>query len=177
MSRASALLVAALALAGCGKSAPVPRPEVPLPEPRAAAAEPDPSPAPTSAPEADAAAPLASAGADAAVVPDARLAPPELAPRNGPVVDDADAVARASRAADVALDRAYAEYVKKVKISASHGKTWVKAPTEVRGNAKSGWDVAFASHPPAGFEHDCLVHVSPKGEITVKHARASFSSD
>jgi len=86
-------------------------------------------------------------------------------------------VARATRAANVALQKAYAEFVKKAQVAPTHTGPWVKAPSEVRGNTKAGWDITFRHAPPAGFSHDAELHVAPKGEVTVKRARADFSPD
>jgi hypothetical protein len=98
--------------------------------------------------------------------------------RTGPVVDDTDAVARAFRPANAALDKAYAEFVKKTQVAPSHTGAWTRsAPSVVKGNAKVGWDVTFSSFPPAGFSHEAIVHVGPKGDVTVKKAVASFSPD
>lgn len=180
-------LSAGLVAAACGSPPAPPVPPVPLPEPRASAS--------TSAPEAPEAAEKAASAAEGkdagasvkdggssgdASSGDAGWAAPSDAGtlRTGPVVDDTDAVGRAFRPANAALDKAYAEFVKKAQVAPSHTGAWTRsAPSVVKGNAKVGWDVTFSSFPPAGFSHEAIVHVGPKGDATVKKAVASFSPD
>ena len=174
----SLVTLGALLVFACGKVATPSTPDVPMPEPRTVDASDEPQ-APPAAPvsppaEAGVAQGNADAGPSAPAPPETATSPTE---RTGPVLDDADAVARASRVANVALQKAYADFVKKNQIAPSHTGPWVKAASEVKGNTKTGWDVTFQSAPPAGFSHEAVVHVGPKGELTVKKARADFSSD
>ena len=170
MKLGAASLLALLVFA-CGKAATPSTPDVPMPEPRTVDASDEPQAPPA---EAGVAQGNADAGSSAPAPPETATSPTE---RTGPVLDDADAVARASRVANVALQKAYADFVKKNQIAPSHTGPWVKAASEVKGNTKTGWDVTFQSAPPAGFSHEAVVHVGPKGELTVKKARADFSSD
>lgn len=171
-----------LAVVACGKSAVPAVPEAKLPEPRTVDADvPEPP---------DAALPVDDAAASMALRPDAArvsvqdastdaavdAAPPP--PVTGPLRDEADAVARAARAADVALDKAYAAFVKRAQVAPSHTGSWAaNARREVKGSVTSGYVVTFDAHPPAGFEYTAVVQVGPRGEIAVKRAEASFSPD
>ncbi len=96
---------------------------------------------------------------------------------SGPVRDEADAVERAARAANVALDKAYALFVKKAQIAPTHTGAWTRGSMRHVTAKATGWEVTFASHPPAGFEHEAVIHVSPSGVLTVKKAVAQFSPD
>jgi hypothetical protein len=170
----------------CGSPPAPPVPPVALPEPRAASAatgtEVSEAPGPVVPPsfgkdDGKDAGPSAKDGGSLA---DAGWEAPSDAGtlRTGPVLDDTDAVARAFRPANAALDKAYAEFVKKAQVAPSHTGAWTRsAPSVVKGNSKVGWDVTFSSFPPAGFSHEALVHVGPKGDVTVKKAVASFSPD
>ncbi len=181
MKLGAASLLALLVFA-CGKAATPSTPDVPMPEPRTVDASDEPQAPPVApvSPPADAGVAQGNVDAGSSTGPgsgggsEAATSPVE---RTGPVLDDADAVARASRVANVALQKAYADFVKKNQIAPSHTGPWVKAASEVKGNTKSGWDVTFRHTPPAGFSHEAIVHVTPRGELTVKKAHADFSSD
>lgn len=186
-SRVALVLVASIVvpstIAACGKSAVPEVPEAPLPEARTVDAS-IPEPPDASAPEVDARASDAQAiDADATkdAAPDAADAsvdaaqPPSFV---GPLRDEADAVARAARAADVALDKAYAAFVKRQKIAPSHSGSWAaNGHRDVKGSLATGYVVTFDAHPPAGFEYVAVVQVGPRGDLQVKRAEASFSPD
>lgn len=179
--------VVPLTLAACGKSAVPEVPEAPLPEARTVdASVPEPPDAEAQAVDArpgDAQPGDAQPG-DAGVTKDsgadAADASADAAPVSfvGPLRDEADAVARAVRAADVALDKAYAAFVKRQKIAPSHSGSWAaNGHRDVKGSLATGYVVTFDAHPPAGFEYVAVVQVGPRGEIQVKRAEASFSPD
>lgn len=178
-------LSASFVAVACGSPPAAPVPPVALPEPRASGTSapevPEP-PAPVAPPSVgkDDGKDAGTNARDGGASGDAGWEAPSDAGtlRTGPVLDDTDAVARAFRPANVALDKAYAEFVKKAQVAPSHTGAWTRsAPSVVKGNAKVGWDVTFSSFPPAGFSHEALVHVGPKGDVTVKKAVASFSPD
>lgn len=183
----SVSVVVPLVLVACGKSAVPEVPEAPLPESRTVdASVPEPP---------DAVAPLVDAGAGDAQVTDARpgdagvtkdsgadaadaSADAALVSFVGPLRDEADAVARAARAADVALDKAYAGFVKRQKIAPSHSGSWAaNGHRDVKGSVTTGYVVTFDAHPPAGFEYVAVVQVGSRGEVQVKRAEATFSPD
>ena len=178
------LVAGALALA-CGHPAPPPTPEhpAPLPEARVATTQAEPDPSPAEAPDAGHAADAGEASIRVATATSATAATPSSADavvpiRNGPVLDDADAVARASHAANAALDKSYVLFVKKAQVAPTHSGPWTRSsPSVVKGNLKAGWDVTFSSFPPAGFSHEAVVHVGPRGDVTVKKASVSYSAD
>ena len=175
-------LSACFVAVACGSPPAPPVPPVALPEPRAAGTEVSEPPGPVVPPSVskddgkDAGTNVRDGGSSG----DAGWEAPSDAGtlRTGPVLDDTDAVDRAFRPANAALDKAYAEFVKKAQVAPSHTGAWTRsAPSVVKGNAKVGWDVTFSSFPPAGFSHEALVHVGLKGDVTVKKATASFSPD
>jgi hypothetical protein len=171
---------AQLTVVACAKSAVPAVPEAKLPEPRTVDADvpepPDAAHVAADALPADAGrAPSRDAGTDATIAIADAAPPPPLV---GPLRDEADAVARASRAADVALDKAYAAFVKRAQVAPSHTGSWAaNARRDVVGSVTSGFVVTFDAHPPAGFEYTAVVQVGPRGEIAVKKAEASFSPD
>lgn len=186
-SRVAQVLVASfvvpLAIVACGKAAVPEVPETPLPESRTVdASVPEPPDAAISVVDAQAsdAQPVeASATKDSGT--DASDAGVDAAPQPsfvGPLRDEADAVARAARAADVALDKAYAAFVKRQKIAPSHSGSWAaNGHRDVKGSLTVGYVVTFDAHPPAGFEYVAVVQVGPRGDVQVKRAEASFSPD
>lgn len=94
-------------------------------------------------------------------------------------VGESGAVKKATAEANAALDRAYAKSSKRPGAVASpHSGAWVTEQTaHAVGDGKSGWRVTWSSHPPAGFEYDATVTVSPSGETNVTRAEATFSPD
>jgi hypothetical protein len=84
-------------------------------------------------------------------------------------------VSRALPAANAALDRAYA---RTKPMEQPHTGPWVSADTaQVEGDAKRGFRVKWSKHPPAGFELDAEVTISPNGDVKVVKATATFASD
>lgn len=179
--------VLAVGLAACGHAAEPPHEPVPLPAPRTAlSGVPEPEPPVASLDAGATNAKLDASSSAASAASSASSGSTDGGPqasadagtiRNGPVLDDADAVARATQVANGALDKAYAQFVKKAQVAPSHSGPWVRAASVVKGNLKAGWDVTFSQTPPAGFSHEALIHVSPRGEVTVKKAEAGFSPD
>lgn len=179
-------LVVPLSIAACGKASVPEVPEAPLPEPRtvdgAIVETPEASVAVRDAQSAD----VQSMDAGQASVRDAApgdasdasvdaAPPPSFA---GPLRDEADAVARAARAADIALDKAHAAFVKRQQIAPSHSGSWAaNGHREAKGSLATGYVVTFESHPPAGFDYVAVVQVGPRGEILVKRAEVTFSPD
>jgi hypothetical protein len=168
---AAGLAALALSVGGCG-GAPAPTTPAALPDSRTSDAGPPEADDDTAAP-----APPVDAG-----LPDAppRPATPDGSPPpllTGPVTSEEDAVARAARAADGALDKAYATHVKKVQIAPTHTGSWTRGVSQEVKRVGSGWEIRFASHPPAGFSYDAVVTVSAQGEVAVKKASAEHASD
>ncbi|HQY60723.1 MAG: hypothetical protein IPQ09_03695 [Myxococcales bacterium] len=163
------LLGLALSIGGCG-GAPAPATPAALPSARTIDAGP---------PEADDDNTVPSPPVDAGA-PDAPATKPDASPPpvlSGPVRSQEDAVSRAARAADAALDKAYAAHVKKVQIAPTHTGSWTRGVGQEAKSVTSGWEIRFASHPPAGFSYEAVVHVSAQGEVAVKKASANHASD
>lgn len=94
------------------------------------------------------------------------------------VTTAADAAARATPVANAALDKAYVAGASANPGGARRVEPWVKADgAQVTGDATKGWTVTWSSHPPAGYEYDATVTVSPSGAVTVTRATATFSPD
>lgn len=168
---AAGLTALALSIGGCG-GAPTPTTPAALPDARSTDAGP---------PEADDDAAPPTPPVDAGV-PDAapRPATPDASPPplvTGPVTSQEDAVARAARAADSALDKAYAAHVKKVQIAPTHTGSWTRGVSQDVKSVAAGWEIRFSSHPPAGFSYEAVVHVSAQGDVAVKKATAEHASD
>ena len=165
---AAGLAALALSSGGCG-GAPTPATPAALPDARTTDA------GPPEADEDNAPPPPADAAAPDATPPKADASPPPL--HTGPVTSQEDAVARAARAADAALDKAYAAHVKKVQIAPTHAGSWTRGVSQDVKSVASGWEIRFASHPPAGFSYEAVVHVTARGDVAVKKASAEHASD
>lgn len=85
----------------------------------------------------------------------------------------------AAPAANAALDKAYAESLKRPDaVKQPHTGPWVSpADGRVTGDAKRGFIVQWSRFAPAGFEYEVKVSISPSGEVKVLEARAVFSPD
>lgn len=174
---AAALTALALSVGGCG-GAPAATTPAALPDARKGDAGP-----PEAEDEHDDASPATlDAGADAPAlkVDGGDASPRDASPpplRSGPVTSQEDAVARASRAADIALDKSYAAHVKKVQIAPTHTGSWTGGIAQDVKATAAGWEIRFAHHPPAGFSHEAVVYVSPQGELVVKKASAEHANE
>lgn len=168
---AAGLATLALSIGGCGGSAPTPTTPAALPDARATDAGPPEGEDDTATPST----PPVDAGVPDAPPPKPDASLPPLA--TGPVTSQEDAVARAARAADSALDKAYGAHVKKVQIAPTHTGSWTRGVSQEVKTIATGWEIRFASHPPAGFSYEAVVQVSAQGEIAVKKASAEHASD